>query len=226
MTRWIDQLFNQNPTVCCNFPSFPLRYQHDLLSPSHQEGRKENCSKRWDFDWTADQSSVTWWRNCSKQRNCHWCPFLPWLTPREFKIQKMGGTAGTYFIELSSFTTLSAVYSRSFILLRLWPSWWRGWASLATRCQTPSASSWWGSVARPARSSPSPRRECHSPAGSASPHSVRTKSQLHLSLTAVISMLGNRGVRVSVFGSKSSVSLAVCGQIWQKLLGTYDLRSS
>ena len=47
VTRWIDQLFNQNPT---NFPSFPLRYQHDLLSPSHKEGRKENCSKRWDFD--------------------------------------------------------------------------------------------------------------------------------------------------------------------------------
>ena len=50
VTRWIDQLFNLNPTVCCNFPSFPPRYQHDLISPSHQEGRKENCSKRWDLD--------------------------------------------------------------------------------------------------------------------------------------------------------------------------------
>ena len=49
-THWIDQLFNQNPAVCCNFPSFPLRYQHDLLSPSHQEGRKDNCGKRWAFD--------------------------------------------------------------------------------------------------------------------------------------------------------------------------------
>ena len=38
--------------------------------------------------------------------------------------------------------------------------------------------------------------------------------------------LGNRLVRVSVFGSKSCVFLAVCGQIWQKILGTYDLRSS
>ena len=32
--------------------------------------------------------------------------------------------------------------------------------------------------------------------------------------------LGNLCVRVSVFGSKSCVFLAVCGQIWQKILGT------
>ena len=38
--------------------------------------------------------------------------------------------------------------------------------------------------------------------------------------------LGNRLVRVSVFGSKSYVFLAVCGQIWPKFLGTFDLRSS
>ena len=38
--------------------------------------------------------------------------------------------------------------------------------------------------------------------------------------------LGNRGDRVSVFGSKSCVFLVVCGQIWQKILGTCDLRSS
>ena len=38
--------------------------------------------------------------------------------------------------------------------------------------------------------------------------------------------LGNRLVRVSVFGSKSCVFLAVCGQIWPKILGTYALRSS
>ena len=31
--------------------------------------------------------------------------------------------------------------------------------------------------------------------------------------------LGNRGVRVSVFGLKSCVFLAVCGQIWKKNLG-------
>ena len=24
VTHWIDQLFNQNPTICSNFPSFPL----------------------------------------------------------------------------------------------------------------------------------------------------------------------------------------------------------
>ena len=38
--------------------------------------------------------------------------------------------------------------------------------------------------------------------------------------------LGNRCLRVSVFGSKSCVFLAVCGEIWQKNFGTYDLRSS
>ena len=38
-----------------------------------------------------------------------------------------------------------------------------------------------------------------------------------------ISRLGIHRVRVSVFGSKSCVFLAVCGQIWQK---NYDLRSS
>ena len=43
---------------------------------------------------------------------------------------------------------------------------------------------------------------------------------------AKITRLGNRGVGVRVFGSKCCVFLAVCGQIWQKLLGTYDLRSS
>ena len=32
------------------------------------------------------------------------------------------------------------------------------------------------------------------------------------------------GVRVSVFGFKSCVFLAVCGQIRQKFLGTYDQR--
>ena len=42
----------------------------------------------------------------------------------------------------------------------------------------------------------------------------------------LISRLGNRGDRVSVFGFKSCVFLAVCGQIWQNFLGTYDLRSS
>ena len=41
-----------------------------------------------------------------------------------------------------------------------------------------------------------------------------------------ITRLGNRLVRVSVFGSKSCVFLAVCGQIWPKILGTFDLRSS
>ena len=41
-----------------------------------------------------------------------------------------------------------------------------------------------------------------------------------------INRLGNRRVRVSVFGSKSCVFLAVCEQIWPKILGTYDLRSS
>ena len=27
----------------CNLPSFPPGYQHDLFSPSHKEGRIENC---------------------------------------------------------------------------------------------------------------------------------------------------------------------------------------
>ena len=35
----------------------------------------------------------------------------------------------------------------------------------------------------------------------------------------IVSRLGNHGVRVSVFGSKSCVFLAVCGQIWLKILG-------
>ena len=70
-----------NPTICCNFPSFPPRYQHDLLSPSHQEGRKENYSTCCNFDWTADQSRVTWWRNYSTWGIRHRCHFFPWLTP-------------------------------------------------------------------------------------------------------------------------------------------------
>ena len=41
-----------------------------------------------------------------------------------------------------------------------------------------------------------------------------------------ITRLGNRCDRVSVFGSISCVFLAVCGQIGQKIWGTYDLRSS
>ena len=41
-----------------------------------------------------------------------------------------------------------------------------------------------------------------------------------------ITRFGNRLVRVSVFGSKSCVFLAVCGQIWPKFLGAFDLRSS
>ena len=82
VTRWIDQLFNQNPTVCCNFPSFPPGEGEKVGHAGSKEGRKENCSKRWDFDWTADQSSVSW--NCSKRRNRHRCYFFPWLTPREW----------------------------------------------------------------------------------------------------------------------------------------------
>ena len=38
--------------------------------------------------------------------------------------------------------------------------------------------------------------------------------------------LGNCCDRVSVFGSKSCVFLAVCGQIRQKFWGTYEQRSS
>ena len=45
-------------------------------------------------------------------------------------------------------------------------------------------------------------------------------------LTCDMYRLGNRCLRVSVFGSKSCVFLAVCGQIWQKFVGTYDFRSS
>ena len=44
--------------------------------------------------------------------------------------------------------------------------------------------------------------------------------QKNHNILLVINRLGNRCVRVSVFGSKSCVSLAVCGQIWQKILGT------
>ena len=48
--RWIDQLFNQNPTVCCNCPSFPPGEREKVGHAGSEEGRKENCSKRWDFD--------------------------------------------------------------------------------------------------------------------------------------------------------------------------------
>ena len=44
-------------------------------------------------------------------------------------------------------------------------------------------------------------------------------------IKTLMGRLGNRGDRVSVFGSKSCVFLAVCGQIWQIILGTFDLRS-
>ena len=87
MSRWIDQLFNQNPTNCCNFPSFPPGEREKVGHAGSEEGRKENCSKRWDSDWTADQSSMSRWRNCSKQRNCHRCHFFPWLTPRALVVQ-------------------------------------------------------------------------------------------------------------------------------------------
>ena len=50
MSRWIDQLFNQNPTVCCNFPSFPPGEMEKVGHAGSEEGRKENCSKQWDFD--------------------------------------------------------------------------------------------------------------------------------------------------------------------------------
>ena len=43
-------------------------------------------------------------------------------------------------------------------------------------------------------------------------------------LSSDISRLGNHGLRVSVFGSKSSVFLAICGQIWQNILGTYEVK--
>ena len=41
------------------------------LSPGGKEG------KWWDFDWTADQSSVSRWRNWNKWSIPHWCHFLP-----------------------------------------------------------------------------------------------------------------------------------------------------
>ena len=50
VTRWMDQLFNQSPTVCCNFPSFPPGEREKVGHAGSEEGRKENCSKRWDFD--------------------------------------------------------------------------------------------------------------------------------------------------------------------------------
>ena len=50
VTHWIDQLFNQNPTVCCNFPSFPPGEREKVGHAGSKEGRKENCSKQWDFD--------------------------------------------------------------------------------------------------------------------------------------------------------------------------------
>ena len=50
--------------------------------------------------------------------------------------------------------------------------------------------------------------------------------QLYNPKPKVMIRLGNRRVKFSVFGSKSCVFLAVCGQIWPKILGTYDLRSS
>ena len=64
--------------VNCEPPAWPTF----SLSPGGKEGRKDNCSKWWDFDWTADQSSVSRWRNCSKRWNRHRCHFFPWLTPR------------------------------------------------------------------------------------------------------------------------------------------------
>ena len=42
----------------------------------------------------------------------------------------------------------------------------------------------------------------------------------------LIDRLGNQGVRVSVFCSKSCVFLAVCGQIWQINFGAYELSSN
>ena len=50
MQLWIDQLFNQNYSMYCNFPFFSPCYQHDLLFPSGQEGRKENYSTCCNFD--------------------------------------------------------------------------------------------------------------------------------------------------------------------------------
>ena len=49
---------------------------------------------------------------------------------------------------------------------------------------------------------------------------------LHPHLVYDITRLGNRGDRVSVFGSISCIFLAVCEQIWKNFWGTYDLRSS
>ena len=50
VTRQIDQLFNQNPTICCNFASFPPGEREKVGHAGSEEGRKENCSKWWDFD--------------------------------------------------------------------------------------------------------------------------------------------------------------------------------
>ena len=47
-------LFNQNPSICCNFPSFPPGEREKVGHAGSEEGRKENCSKWWDFDWTAE----------------------------------------------------------------------------------------------------------------------------------------------------------------------------
>ena len=44
------ELFNINPTICCNCPSFPPGEREKVGHAGSEEGRKENCSKRWDFD--------------------------------------------------------------------------------------------------------------------------------------------------------------------------------
>ena len=55
---------------------------------------------------------------------------------------------------------------------------------------------------------------------------INSRLSISLRKALLITRLGNCRVRVSVFGSKSCIFLAVCGQIWLKILGTYDLRSS
>ena len=37
-------------TICCNFPSFPPGEREKVGHAGSEEGRKENCSKQWDFD--------------------------------------------------------------------------------------------------------------------------------------------------------------------------------
>ena len=46
---------------------------------------------------------------------------------------------------------------------------------------------------------------------------------LHARWSSVIGRAGNRGVRVSVFGSKSCVFFVACGQIWDFLGGLMTL---